>query len=66
MRSCHTCATDAYFIVHLQVFGILSVVVMVIILYCRIHQTPPFVWVVFILRVETNFMGLLYFDEEMK
>lgn len=39
VRSCHSCSTHGYFIVHLQVFGIISGVVMVIILYSRISRT---------------------------
>lgn len=40
LRSCHSCSTHGYFIVHLQVFGIISRVVMVMILYSRISQIP--------------------------
>lgn len=36
LRSCHSCFTHGYFIVHLQVFGIISGVVMVTILYSSI------------------------------
>lgn len=42
MRSSNSCSTHGYFIVHLQVFGIISGVVMVIILYSRIFQTTSY------------------------
>lgn len=42
VRSCHSCSTHGCFIVHLQVFGIISGVVMVIILYSRTSRTPSY------------------------
>jgi len=42
LGSCHSCSTHGCFIEHLQVFGIISGVVMVIILQSRISQIDSY------------------------
>lgn len=65
VRSCHSCSTHGYFIVHLQVFGIISGVVMVIILYSRTSQTPPYCEIESVRpRGGASLMRLFFFEEE--
>lgn len=66
LRSGHSCSTHGCFIEHLQVFGIISGVVMVIILYSRISQTPSYCKNrnVYSQGI-TTLMGLFFVDEEL-